>query len=321
MTVRLTNPFTRALHWASIGVAFAWLVGWASGDAWAWSQWLFWVPPFAVALPAGAALFSTRLARAGASRRHEAIQTTIMLAAIGMGLWRCVGLGPSGSADPRAVSLLQWNTDWPAGDDPRSLAFLSANPSDMVLMSNRGAISSPDLVRAWAGDGARVVGAGPFALITHLPVVAARQVAVGGKGRQLWWVAQFEVAPPAWNGRTLRIAMVDLPSRPTIAKARIADGLREACETGGLGEVDLVAGDFNATDGSVIIERCFPAFRDALAARGRGWLATWPRAFPLWKIDHVMTGPGIVAAAARTLDPGVSHHRATFAIVVPSDGR
>ena len=321
MRTRLATAFSRALQWASFGAALAWLAGWACGDAWPWSQWLFWVPPFAVALPATAALVSTRLLRIGAWRQHAVVHAAIALMAFGAGLWRCVGLGPSTTVDPRAVSLLQWNTDWPSGDDPRSGAFLAANRADIVVLSNRGAITSPDLVRTWAGDDARVVGAGPFALVTRMPVVGARQVAVGGNGRQLWWVAQFEVAPPAWQGRTLRIAMVDLPSRPTIAKARVADGLHEACEEGGLGEVDLVAGDFNATDGSVIIERCFPRFRDALAARGRGWLATWPRAFPLWKIDHVLTGPGIATASACTLDPGASHHRATRAVVLPVDQR
>lgn len=318
MRARVMTACSRAVHWASIGVALAWLVGWACGDAWPWSQWLFWVPPFAVALPAGAALVAVRLSRAGAWQRDAALHALIVLAAIGMGLWRACGFGPTMTDDPRAVHLLQWNTDWPSGDDPRSMAFLAANPCDIVLLSNRGAITSPDQVHAWAGEDARVVGAGPFALVTRMPVVGARQVAVGGKGRQLWWVAQFEVAPPAWNGRTLRIAMVDLPSRPTIAKARIADGLIEACEQGGLGEVDLVAGDFNATDGSVIVTHCFPEFRDALAEVGRGWLATWPRRFPLWKIDHVLTGPEIAAVSARVVDPGVSHHRATIAELVPA---
>ena len=320
MSGRLATLCIRSFQWASIGVAIVWLAGWACGDDWRWSQWLFWIPPFAVALPATAAWVVTRVWRVGHWKRDERVQAAIVVASIGMGLWRTVGAGPAAAPDERAVSVLQWNTDWPSGDDARSIAFLAANQADIVALSNRGSITSPDLVRAWAGADARVVGAGPFAIVTHLPVIEARQVAVGGRGRQLWWVARFEVAPPAWNGRTLRIAMVDLPSRPTIAKALIAEGLREACEQGGLGEVDLVVGDFNATDGSVIIDRCFPRFRDALASCGRGWLATWPRSFPLWKIDHVLTGSGVRATAARTLDPGVSHHRATSASIVCAEG-
>lgn len=319
MRTRLAMAAGSTLRGLSFAVAIAWLAGWACGDDWAWSQWLFWVPPAAVAVPAVSAWWVTRWQRHGRWRRQAALHGAIVALSLGMGLHRSVGFGLAARPHDDGVSLLQWNTDWPSGDDPRSMAFLSSNPADLVLLSNRGSITSPDMVHAWAGEGARVVGAGPFALITRLPVVEARQVAVGGKGRQLWWVARFEVAPPAWQGRTLRIAMVDLPSRPTIAKSRIAEGLLEACEQGGLGAVDLVVGDFNATDGSVIITRCFPGYRDALATAGSGWLATWPRRFPLWKIDHVLMRPGVSAGTARTLDPGTSHHRATRVQIRPID--
>ncbi len=309
---------TVLLRWVSFGSVAAWMVGRIAGDAWAWSQWLFWIPTITVALPALAALAACTLARVGPWRRDASVQAALAAAALAIGLAQLVGLGGAPSAAPQAVTLLQWNTDWPSGDDMKSVEFLASNLADIVVLSNRGAITSPDMVHAWAGDDAVVVGAGPFALVTRMPVREARQVAVGGKGRQLWWVARFEVEPPAWNGRTLSIAMIDLPSRPSIAKERIAEGLREACESGGLGEVDLVAGDFNATDGSVIIGRCFPGFRDSLALSGRGWTATWPRRFPLWKIDHVLAGPSVATVVACTRDPGVSHHRATVVSVVPA---
>lgn len=319
MRHRLAAIGASALCWLSVAGFIAWLAGCALGDAWRWSQWLFWIPGFAVAVLAAVALVA---ARAAVSRRRwSGPQACLLVTTLLSSLWQNLGFGPSGIDHPMAVRILQWNTAWPSSDDARSADFLAAHPHDLVLISNRGAITSPDLVRAWAGTEARVVGAGPFALITRLPVIEARQVAVGGKGRQLWWVARFEVAPPTWSGRTLRIAMVDLPSRPTIAKSLVAEGLWQACEAGELGEVDLVAGDFNATDGSVILRRCFPAYRDALSVAGRGWLATWPRRFPLWKIDHVLLGDSVDAVAACTLDAVVSQHRATSVAVVPAARR
>jgi endonuclease/exonuclease/phosphatase (EEP) superfamily protein YafD len=319
----MTRPVALLERWLRrlcIAGAVAWLGGQACRDAWPWSQWLFWIPPLAVSLGALASIAVSW--RAGGDRRlrRSSPAVAVLLVSAGVGLARLVGFGPAHASDPRAVSVLQWNTDWPSGDDPRSMAFLAANPADIVVLSNRGAITSLERVHAWAGADVTLAGAGPFALVTRLPVIEARQVAVGGKGRQLWWIARFEVAPPSWSGRTLRIAAVDLPSRPSMAKSLIADGLRAACEEGSLGEVDLVVGDFNATDRSVILERCFPGFRDALAEAGRGWLATWPRAFPLWKIDHVLLGPALSARAARTLDPGASHHRATRAEIAPAGG-
>jgi len=153
--------------------------------------------------------------------------------------------------------------------------------------------------------------------VTTLPVREARQVFAGGTPGGRWWIARFEVLPPAWNGRPLRIAMVDLPSRPSLSRATVAAWLREACEQGSLGEFDVVAGDFNATDGSVILRSCFPGCRDALSEAGTGWLATWPRRFPLWKIDHVLVAPAIEVEEGRTVDPGVGDHRMTRVTLRP----
>lgn len=312
MRTRLAVACVGLLRWISLACAAAWLVGQMAGDAWTWSQWIFWVPPVGVAAIALVAIACAAVLRPPRWRAIAAGPGLVAVMLLALGVWRLFGIGAAFGREARAVTLLQWNTHWPSGDDPRSMAFLASHPADLVVISNRGAITSPDMVRSWAGEDARVVGAGPFALVTRLPVVEARQVAVGGKGRQLWWVARFEVAPPEWGGRSLSIAMVDLPSRPTLAKSLVARGLCEACEEGGLGAVDLVAGDFNATDGSVIIRSCFAGFRDALAEAGSGLLATWPRRLPLWKIDHVLLGPGMRASAARTLDPGISDHRATL---------
>ena len=92
----------------------------------------------------------------------------------------------------------------------------------------------------------------------------------------------------------------------------------EAIESGGLGEVDVVAGDFNAISGSVLLSRCFPGMRDAANEAGAGWYATWPRRFPLWQIDHTLLGPGLRCLRAWTLDPETSSHRMTMSILAPA---
>ena len=97
----------------------------------------------------------------------------------------------------------------------------------------------------------------------------------------------------------------------------VAAALLQGLHKGSLGEVDLVVGDFNAIDGSVILDGCFAGFRDALAESGRGWLCTWPRRFPLWKIDHVLLGDTLRAVDAVVLDPGTSHHRMTQVDIEP----
>jgi hypothetical protein len=294
----------------SLAIASAWLVGRIVADRWIWSQWLSWIPSPCVVVAAAVAAGAVWACRRQSWRVGMALQAIAVAAGVIATVQSDVGLPwGSGQAPTDAVRLIQWNTGWPAGDDPRSAEALARVRADLFLISNRGAITSPDIVRGWAGPDARVVGAGPFALVTHLPVIEARQVGVWGLGRSRCWVGRFVVAPPAWNGRTLRIAMVDLPSRPTMSRAMIARQLADVCDEGALGEVDLVAGDFNALDGSVTITSCFPGMRDAMREVGQGWLATWPRRFPLWQIDHVLLAPTVEAFAGRAIDPGVGDHR------------
>lgn len=291
-----------------------WLVGRVAGDAWWWSQWLFWIPSAAVLALALAALALSSVVGHARRRPGMAVQSGVALLALVALLRSDLGIRaqePMITSD--TIRVLQWNTNWPASDDARSVQSLAETPADIVLISNRGAITSADQVRLWAGPEARVVGAGPFALVTRWPVGEAVQIAGGGGPGKRWWVARFELLPPMWNGRPMRIAMVDLPSRPTLSRAAVAEALHQACEEGSLGDVDVVAGDFNATDGSVILTRCFPGFHDALQQAGWGWLATWPRRFPLWRIDHILVAPELDVVRGRTVDPGISGHRMTEA--------
>ena len=293
--------------------------GVAFEDRWLLTQWLSWIPavvPLGVALLAlGAAL----LVRQRAWRMRAGLQAVLVVLAGSAILRNNFGLPramPSASA--QMVQLLQWNTNWPASDDPRSMQALASAPSDVVLISNRGSITSVDMVHRWAGTLSRVVGAGPFAFVTEWPVIEARMVATGGAGLDAWYLARFVVLPPGWDGRPLRIAMVDLPSRPSLPRIDVANAMAEVIESGGLGEVDVVAGDFNAISGSVIMSRCFPGMRDAANEAGAGWYATWPRRFPLWQIDHTLLGPGLRCLRAWTLDPETSSHRMTMSILAPA---
>lgn len=308
---------------AKILAAVAWMgfLLWAAGvalhDTAAWTQWLSWIPAPAVALGmglVGAAQIGLRKRRGGTAALALAGG---MLVSLAWTFHASVGLGVEPGGRDRSVRILQWNTDWPSADDPRSAQALARQPADIVLNSNHGQIMQAGQLARWAPEGARVHLAGPFALVTTWPVLEARQVAASGPFRQACCVASFVVMPPGWDGRPLRIAMVDLPSRPALARREVARVLQEGCERGGLGQVDIVAGDFNAIDGSVILEECFPGFRDALTEAGRGWLCTWPRAFPLWKIDHVMLGESLRAIDAHVRDPGSSHHRMTIVDVEP----
>ncbi len=307
------------LQAASLVVCVAFGCGLALEDRWLFTQWLSWIPGLVPLLLALLALVTILAVRGGRWRRCVALQGLLVVLLGGHILRTSFGLEPGvPGGSPEMVHLLQWNSSWPAGDDPRSMQALAGAPADIVLISNRGAITSPDMVQRWAGRDARVVGAALFALITEWPVTEARLVAAGGAGATRWYVARFTVLPPAWHGRPLRIAMVDMPSRPSLPRRQVADAVAEAIESGGLGDVDVVAGDFNAISGSVLLSRCFPGMRDAANEAGAGWYATWPRRFPLWQIDHTLLGPGLRCLRAWTLDPETSSHRMTMSILAPA---
>lgn len=82
----------------------------------------------------------------------------------------------------------------------------------------------------------------------------------------------------------------------------------------------LLGGDFNATWGHRPFRRLLETgLDDAAAARGQVWSPTWPAGRrvlqPALRIDHVLTGPGLVATSYATGGAGGSDHRSIVAEV------
>ena len=314
--------------WAAIAMDSAWFslfavwfIGRAVGDRNSLLQWISWIPTLGVV-----AFGCVWLAcRAGDRRRHRWRRWGgLACAALAVGAAVRGDFKPwkdPVAASPQDIRIAQWNTDYPSDNDPRSitaLANISAeHATEIYLISNRGSITTPECVHVWAGPDFSTAGAGPFACVTTFPIEEARVIAVTGKARDLVWVAKFVVRPPSWNGKPLRIAMVDLPSNPTLSRTLVAQELLVAINRGDLGEVDIVAGDFNALPGSTIISSVFPTFRDSWAQAGTGLRGSWPRQFPLWSIDHVLLSPNMRAVSSVTVNPGVSKHRMNIVSLRP----
>ena len=330
-TVEVTTPskvlYTR-WDWAAraidamwFSLFFVWGIGRIIGDRNSLVQWISWIPTLGVV-----AFGLVWLAcRAGDRRRHR-VRRWGGLACAAL----VCGAAVRGDFRPwtdhvapslQDIRIVQWNTDHPSGNDPRSmtaLATISAEHAvDLFLISNRGSITTQNCVRQWAGPQFFSAGAGPFACVTTFPIEEARVIAASGKGNDMVWVAKFVVRPPSWNGRALRIAMVDLPSKPTLSRMQVAQELLTAVHRGDLGDVDIVAGDFNALPGSLILSRVFPTFHDSWAQAGSGLRTSWPRLFPLWSIDHVLLTPDMRAISSVTANPGVSKHRMNIVSLRP----
>lgn len=99
-------------------------------------------------------------------------------------------------------------------------------------------------------------------------------------------------------------------------------------EARGPGPPIVLAGDFNATWGHRPFRRLLDAgLDDAGAARGRPWSATWPARGsrivrrPALRLDHVLTGPGLVTTSYATGRAAGSDHRSIVVDVAVQPAR
>lgn len=154
--------------------------------------------------------------------------------------------------------------------------------------------------------------------------VAARTFG-NGEGAQAIFV---ELATADVLGRDTTVCFIDLPSDPfagRMAQAALVRGAldrlcAEPAAPGGpplAPEPDVIVGDFNTPRGAASLRRLAPGHRHAYAEAGRGDSATWPRAFPILHIDHVLLAPWLRAATYEVRPTPVADHWAQWCVVTP----
>ena len=121
-----------------------------------------------------------------------------------------------------------------------------------------------------------------------------------------------------WRGRPLRVLVVDFDSAPSTTRTRAMGPLREWVER--QTAPWLVIGDFNMPSNSRALASLFPGHHPSWPRTGQGWGPTFPREWPLARIDHVLEGPGVEVTMLRTVDPGLSRHSLQTMTVVPRNG-
>ncbi len=123
-------------------------------------------------------------------------------------------------------------------------------------------------------------------------------------------------------GRSIVIWAIDMPSEPRgwrLAMAR--DAARRLDELAALPEgtagrlptPDLILGDFNTPRGSASLGLISRGYPHAFDQAGRGHVASWPREWAMFHIDHIFVGPDLRATSYRTTDLGISEHRSQSA--------
>ncbi len=276
---------------------------------------LMYLPPMPLA---AMCLFVDALRRGRTLRGPRFSLAIVALTAAGVCLPDLIGIRSLDKADSSVpqVRLLQWNVQWGGHWDeasgwPRTGERIVREQPDLVVLSEAPADESH--VRALADllgpnwyiaeqtahnhsigylSRMRLLSRFPATVQydRHIPTAVAT-------------IVRIETDPP------IRLMMADAVSGPG-DKTSILQFFAEVIEQDG--EIDIIAGDFNA----VVQSRGFAAIRAAgyreATAHGFALRATWPTAYPVYAIDHVFVRAEHRLVGVHTF-AGPSDHRGQVA--------
>ena len=302
-----------------LALACAWALGRMAGDrTWPW-QALYWIPALAAVIACATAWTVLRLTGRGARGARAGRVVAVLLgawAAVVVAL-QDVGWGGWGAARRAELTLTHWNARWPGRQALECGRALAPALGDVTVISNPGAIVNRVVSDEWLpadvrGGDVVVRDLGPVAVVARITVLEFRLLEyldVPDVG--IVWAALLVVAPGAGSD-DVRILVIDLPSDPKEPRGRVADALEAMlARHPEAADPDLVVGDTNCTPGSVVFERCFARLGRCEPWRASGWLPTYPRERPFWRIDAMLANHARLHwARYRTIDLGVGAHKA-----------
>jgi endonuclease/exonuclease/phosphatase (EEP) superfamily protein YafD len=250
--------------------------------------------------------------------RRLAAPALLALALVGWHAWPAAhGLmaAPSiaGCSGP-ALTVVTANVRYSNADRTRFLAWLDAEPADVVVVQ--------EVTAAWAQDLAARRGypyrhvltrEDPYgiAILSRWPLEAVSLVDLAGDGLPSLG------AIVAVEGRRVQVYGLHThwPITPSLARAR-DEALHAAAALARESTLPVVMlGDLNLTPYAPPFDRLLRHGRLRDALQGRGWHPTWRAGFwPLaLRIDHVLVSPGLCVEEA-TVGPAVgSDHRPVLA--------
>ncbi len=289
-------------------VLIAWLTGRIVSDRYGWSQWLLWIPtPGAILAALLGFLGALRPADKPHRRRRRllvwGITALALVAYFTLREHRIFRRPPSLTA---GVRIAYWNPNSGAVRDSAEArnTILIDLDADLTILANAGGFKQYDSLADTLGPEGRAFRVRPFLVYTRLPLLEY-QTLISNGGIE---VVHLRLDATATLGRAISIYAVDLPSKLTTSHMETAKRLRELIESIAAPEPDIVIGDFNMTRGGAALRTAFPDLEHAYDQAGHGYGATYPRAFPLYHIDHVLLDETLQAQDYRLVNPGVGRH-------------
>jgi hypothetical protein len=291
----------------------AWLVGQAFADRFAWSQFVFWVPAFAVSAVAAACVVAALAMGGGRGVRRAAVAVSAIALAFACARsarWEFGWRPWARAAVPGEVVVTHWNPQWPGRDAFELGRALAPHAGDVCVISNPGSVARGIVAAAWVPPGSNVADRGQFAIVSRHPIAECSLLAVEQvEGVGLVWVGWAVIEVDGFG--PLRVLAVDLPSNPRMPRSASAAALESV-----LGRVlgdrvpDVVVGDVNATPGGVVHGALGRFGRAAPPWASFGWLCTFRRPWPTLRIEAMLAADGVGWCGYRTIDLGAGEHRA-----------
>jgi len=229
------------------------------------------------------------------------------------------GVPARARAAPR-MRVLSWNLHDTNSDAAAIEQVIRAAQADLVVLQEISLANLPAL------RGSSVLATYPFSfsspppsafgsgIWSRVPLEGAGEVDIGGLP-----MVRATVLTPAGPVRLVNVHTLSPVTKDGLLLwPRQLRALGE--EARRPGPPVLFAGDFNATWGHHPFRRLLDTgLADAAAARGHPWSATWPADRrllpPALRLDHLLTGPGLVATSYATGGAGGSDHRSIVADV------
>ena len=277
--------------------------------------------PFLAAIPVAAAALIRR------HRRLGLVALAVAAAALPTGLPEVLARSalPAAARDAPRLRILSWNLYFGNTDAAAIERVVAEADADLVVLQEVTSANLPVLRRspALAAYAHSFVSAAPSAfgsgIWSRLPLEAPEEFSLEGL-----LMTRAVVSTPTGRVRLINVhALSPIADGGPDTWIRQLRGLGE--EARRLGPPVLLAGDFNATWGHQPFRRLLDAgLDDAAAALGRPWTPTWRaggRLPPTLRIDHVLTGPGLVATSYATGPAAGSDHRSILvdvAITAPA---
>ncbi len=275
-----------------------WAIGALASDRWWWSQWLSWMTPLSIT---AGCLFAA--AGSLALRWTRGTQASWVIASVVGGLLFAGSLVGHQAEMSSGLRILQWTSGPVLGDPSKHGSFIATIDPDIAIIEGGTRIARSEAFRTWNRGGSLAMR-GPVLIASRRPIKRLRTIA-WAEGIML---ILLEV--DAGQNEPLQILIADFPSDPRRARAQVA-----ATAARLLQELphptDLMLGDFNMTQNSSSLRSVISGWAPVWPAQGVGWGGTWPRPYPIYRLDHVLVPEDRQSGlTVTTIDPGCGRHRA-----------